>query len=388
MSDLHRRYNLTQVINLSGPLTSYGTSISSSAVVSHAAEGLRHHWNMDELFQRSGELIARWSGAEAGVLTASSAAGITLSVAATMTGCDRGRIGQLPDATGMKNEIVIQQGHCVNFGAPIEQMIRLAGGVPRVVGVMDRTAPADVDAALGPNTAAAMFVVSHHATQTGNVSLEAFVEVCHARGVPVIIDGAAQDHQIERLAGSGADLIILSVQKYLAGPTGGIVCGRRDLVKAVYLQNWGIGRPMKIGKEGIFGAIAALEERIDTDLDAWAADQAGKAAFLMERLTDLPGFAVSLVQDQVGQPVTRVRLAIDPTLAGLTAEEICQRLECGSPSIKPRGHHADEGWFYLEPNHVTRDDLILTANRLREIVTTPRNGQRSVSKDAFLAWLS
>ncbi|HET8524545.1 MAG TPA: aminotransferase class V-fold PLP-dependent enzyme [Thermomicrobiales bacterium] len=390
MGNLHERYRLTPIINLSGPLTMYGTSISSEAVASHAAEGLRHQWDMDELFQRSGELIVQWSGAEAGMLTSSAASGCALAVAATITGCDRGKMERLPNSDGMPNEIVIQKGHVVNFGAPIEQMIRLGGGVVREVGSVNKTTKGQIEFAFGPQTAAAMFVLSHHTTQFGWVQLDEFVELCHAHGVPVIIDAAAQDHQIERLVKSGADLIVVSVQKYLSGPTAGIVCGRRELVKAVYLQNWWIGRTMKIGKEGIFGTMAALEERMATDLGEWDKQQAGQAAYLSERLQGLPGVAVSLERDQVGQPVTRVRLAIDPAVSGWTAEAVCLALQVGTPSIKPRGHHTDEGWFFLEPNHVTEEELDLTAQRLREIVASPMNGNHADGHagDAFLAWLS
>lgn len=369
MLDLHETHNLTRVINLSGPLTMYGTSISSEAVAEAAAEGLRHHWEMDELFGRAGEQIARWSGTEAGTLTACSASGVTLSVAACMTGCDAGYIGQLPDTTGLKNEIVLQKGHAVNFGAPLEQMIRLAGATVREVGTINKTTPVQIEHALGPQTAAAMFVVSHHTTRFGFVQLNEFVSLCHAHDIPVIVDAAAQDHQIERLVASGADLIVLSVQKYLAGPTGGIVCGRRDLVEAVYLQNGGIGRGMKIGKEGVFGTMVCLQERMETSLDDWAEQQAAKARYLAEQLEGLTGVAISLERDLVGQPVTRVRLAVDPQRAGLDAAELCARLQDGNPSIKPRAHHTDEGWFYLEPNHVTQAEMDLTAERFREIVS-------------------
>jgi D-glucosaminate-6-phosphate ammonia-lyase len=367
-ADLHAKYGLTRVINLSGPLTMYGTSSSSQHVCAAAAESLRHHWDMDELFGRAGELIAEWSGAEAGTLTACSASGITLAVAACMTGTDIGRVGQLPDPSGMKSEVLLQKGHSVNFGAPIEQMIRLAGATVREVGTVNRTTTEQIRAGLSERTAAAMFVVSHHTAQYGFVQIREFVDICHAVDVPVIIDAAAQDHQIERMVASGADLIVLSAQKYLAGPTGGIVCGRRDLVEAVYLQNRGIGRTMKIGKEGVFGTMAALEDRMATDLNAWESEQRGKAEYLAGLIEGLRGVAVSLVPDQVGQPVTRVRLTVDPQAAGIDAEGICRELSAGSPSIKPRAHHTDEGWFFLEPNHVTREEMDLVAGRLREII--------------------
>ena len=137
------------VINLSGPATIWGTSISSEAVAAASAHALRHHWDMAALGRWANETIARWSGAEAGTLTACSAAGITLTVAACMTGGDPGRISQLPDASGMKRDIVIQKGHTVHYGAPIEQMIRLAGARVREVGSVNRAVESDLTHALG-----------------------------------------------------------------------------------------------------------------------------------------------------------------------------------------------------------------------------------------------
>ncbi len=394
MSDLARRYELRPVINLSGPLTKYGTSISSKAVSEAAAEALGNHWNMDELYQRSGELIAQWSGAEGGFLTSSSASGITLAVAACMAGDNRGRIYQLPDATGMKNEVVIQKGHAVNFGAPIEQMIRLAGATVKEVGTVNMTSVDQIEHAIGPQTAAGMFVISHHTAQYGYVQLKSFVSMFHAHGVPVIIDAAAQDHQVRRLVESGADLIIMSVQKYLSGPTAGAVCGRTDLIKAMYLQNSGIGRTMKVGKEGIFGTIAAIEERMAIEMTEWDANQREKCAKILDMLQGIPGVGVSLERDKVGQPVTRVRLEVDPKNAGLDAAEICRELERSEPSIKPRAHHTDEGWFLLEPVHISDEEMEYAATRLRDIVAMSDSEKAAVRAnasgvpDAFVEWLS
>lgn len=368
--DLHAPYDLIPVINLSGPLTTYGASVSSERVCAAAAEALRHQWDMEQLFVRAGSVIAAWSGAEAGTLTACAASGVTLGVAACMTGNDLGRISRLPDATGMKSEVLVQKGHSVNFGAPLDQMIRLAGASVREVGTVNRTQPHEIRAGLNEQTAAAMFVVSHHTSQFGFVQLAEFIAVCHGANVPVIIDAAAQDHQIERLVAAGADLLIFSGQKYLSGPTSGIVCGRSDLVEAVYLQNRGIGRTMKLGKEAIFGMMAAFEDRMAINLDDWAVGQREKAAYLGDQIQDLSGVRVSLERDRVGQPVTRVRLEIDASVTGINAEGVCRALAKGTPSIKPRGHHTDEGWFYLEPNHVTRDELDHVAIRLREIFST------------------
>jgi D-glucosaminate-6-phosphate ammonia-lyase len=368
MSDLHERYDLTRVINLSGPLTVYGTGRSSQRVAQVAAEALQHEWVIEELAARASDVIARWSGTDAGMLTASSASGIALTSAACMTGTDFGRVRQLPDTNGMKNEVVIQKGHCVEFGAPIEQMIRVSGARVVEIGTVNQTRISDLEHALNENTAAGMFVISHHTVQYGYIQLQEFVETCHARGVPVIVDGAAQAHQVQRIAESGADLIVVSGQKYLDAPTSGIVCGRKEYVEATALQNKGIGRAMKLGKEGMFGTIAALEEWMETDREDWVAHQREKADYLVRKLEGIPAINVSVVQDQAGQPVSRVRIDIDRDHSPVSAEQVCRKLEKGSPTVRPRGHHSDEGRFLLEPNHASLEELDLTAGRLHAIL--------------------
>jgi len=52
--------------------------------------------------------------------------------------------------------------------------------------------------------------------------------------------------------------VISSGHKAMGAPTSGVLCGHKALIRACYLQNWGIGRAMKVGKEGIAGLIAAI----------------------------------------------------------------------------------------------------------------------------------
>ena len=79
------------------------------------------------------------------------------------------------------------------------------------------------------------------------------VKLAKNLGVPTIIDGAAQDFRIEELLETGADVVLVSGQKYLASPTAGLVFGKREYVDAVRAQDKGIGRGMKATKEAIIG---------------------------------------------------------------------------------------------------------------------------------------
>ena len=79
---------------------------------------------MGELHRRASETIVDLTGAEAGFVTASCSAAISLAVAAAITGNNLWAIEQLPDTGELKNEVLIQTGHMVSYGAPVEQAIR------------------------------------------------------------------------------------------------------------------------------------------------------------------------------------------------------------------------------------------------------------------------
>ena len=112
--DIRPRLGLRSVINVSGTMTSLGASIVVPEAVQTVEAVLTEFVEINELHRRGSEAIARATGAEAGCITASCSAGVTISVAGCMTGADLARIEQLPDTAGMKNEVLIQVGHKVH----------------------------------------------------------------------------------------------------------------------------------------------------------------------------------------------------------------------------------------------------------------------------------
>ena len=154
-----------------------------------------------------------------------------------MTGADLARIEQLPDTTGLKDEVVIQAGHMVDYGAPVEQAIRLAGAKVVPVGQATDARPyqlAGTDRRAHRGGASTSSRITRCSTARSRSRSSA--RVCHARGVPVIVD-AASEYDLEGFLAAGADLAIYSAHKFLGGPTAGIVAGRKDLVRAAFLQN-------------------------------------------------------------------------------------------------------------------------------------------------------
>jgi len=258
MTDLHQKLGLRPVINVSGTMTGLGASIALPQVAQAMAEILPQFVEIGDLQRKASHIIARLTGAEAGFVTASCSAGITLSIAGCMSGDDLSIIERLPQSDGLKNEVIVQMGHVVSYGAPVDQAVRLAGARPILIGQATSCHEHHLEGAITEKTVAALYVVSHHVVEYGLLPLERFAEICHAKGVVVIVD-AASEYDLRKFLAAGADIALYSGHKFLSGPTSGLVAGKKQLVRQAYLQNIGIGRGMKVGKESIYGVMAALE---------------------------------------------------------------------------------------------------------------------------------
>ena len=155
--DIRPQLGLRRIINVSGTMTSLGASIVVPEAVQMAEGILSEFVEINELHRRACATIAQATGAEAGCITASCSAGITIAVAGCMTGADLARIEQLPDAAGMKDEVLIQAGHMVYYGAPIEQALRLTGAKVVPVGQSTFARPYHLAGKINERTAAAVY---------------------------------------------------------------------------------------------------------------------------------------------------------------------------------------------------------------------------------------
>ena len=366
--DLHQRYGLTPVINARGTFTPLGVSRSSRQVGDAVAAALGEFFVIDELLAALSREIADATGAEAATVTHCAAAGITLAVAATMTGSDPERIAALPDANGMPDRVVLPAGHAVDYGHPIVTDIRLAGATPVMAGTRDACGIDDIASALAHERTACLLLVSSRLVGGAEVDLVQAVAAARRRGVPVIIDGAAQDLRLDRLLATGADLVVLSAQKYLAAPTAGLIVGRADLVQACRTQDRGIGRAMKATKEAVVGVLAALQERRDLDLEAWSARQHRKVAGFVEQAGRIPGLQASAVPDPTGLPIARACLSLARVAGSRDATALARELRTGTPSIWLMDHQAADGRLMLELVPLDDGEIEVILGRLGELL--------------------
>ncbi len=340
-------------INAAGHLSSLGGSVLSPAVHRAMVRAGTEFRDMRALLAEAEAEVARLSRAEAACVTAGAASGIAIAVAACLTRGDPELVARVPDLSDERREVVVQAGHLINFGASVEQMVRLGGGIPRPAGRRDAIAPADVDAALGPRSACFLWVQSHHTRANASLTLEECMNMARRAGVPFVIDAAAEEDLGLYVAG-GAGLVIYSGTKALGAPVSGIIVGREPYVSWCRTQSRGIARAMKVGKEQVAGLIVALREYAARDPESERRRQERLLARLEAGLKGLPGIKLVRIDDEAGRPIQRLGLRLPDTVK---ARALQDALEAGDPPIYIRPHRVNEGIIQFDPRCLRPKDI-------------------------------
>lgn len=360
-----------RLISAAGFTTALGGGSLPEAVRRAMDEAAASTYRPDDLQAWASESIAAATGAESGWVTAGAAAAMTLAAAACIAGARRPEIDRLPATDGLAAEIVVQRGHRNAY----DRAFRSAGarivevGYPHMEGV-GLTYEWQLEDAFSERTVA----VAHLAlADEQGVPLERVCELAAARGVPVIVDAAAElppVSNLRRFVEAGAALVAFSGGKAMRGPQGsGILAGRRDLIESVRLQTldmdvdvaeWiaaeggepphhGLGRSMKVGKEQIAGVVIALQEFVRRDHEA----EANEHARWLETLVPAAG--------RIGEPAVLRDLHFYPRLviSGLGEEgarAAAARLAAATPSIVVPHAPLGRGEIVIAPEAIVDAD--------------------------------
>jgi L-seryl-tRNA(Ser) seleniumtransferase len=384
---------LRTVINASGTLTRLGGSRMAPEVLAAMAEAAASFVPIDALQARAGEIIAEHTGAESGYVVTGAAAGLSLGVAACVAGFDVGAMDRLPDTTGLRNEVVVQRGHRNAYDHAIRAVgVRMVEvgylGYPGAGGAY----PWQIAEAITERTAA---VACPILDTPGTVPLREVCAIAHERGVPVIVDAAAElppRSNLRRFIAEGADLVVYSGGKAIGGPqASGILAGSADLIASVALQHqdmdvrdatWsqrgllasgvlrgiphqGFGRSMKVGREEIVGLLVALQ-RFAAGSDEADLERMQRLLDPIEAaLEDVPGVSVAR-HLAPGKPVPSLQVTLCGDDAGGRAYAVVNRLLDGEPPIAVAQSYAEFGQLAVIPQGVTPDEAGSIATRLRQ----------------------
>ena len=358
------------IINASGSVTRYGGTRTRPEVLELMTGAARVMVNIDELNRKAGEEIARLTGAEAGLVCSGAAGGLLLQAIACIAGTDPMKMRQLPDTTGMKNEIVIHTVH--RF--PYDQAYRAAGAKLVEFGDYLFAHPWQLEGSINERTAAVAYLCSPFSSRRV-MPLAQVCEIAHANDVPVIVDAASMlppRANLHRYLRDGADMVVFSGGKGVRGPQGtGILCGRADLIEAAAANGSPaqfLGRPGKVAKEEILGLVTALGMFVEEDEEAEMAAYEALVRRVVDALVEVPGLEVSLKHDGVEYLIPAAVIRFTPEWNGPSPGEVADSMEQGDrPIYLHRLGPPDQ--LGVDPLNLTEEETETVIRRLREVLT-------------------
>ena len=304
-----------------------------------------------ELEETAGAAIAKMVDVPAAYITSGAGSALTLATAACMAGDDDAKIQQLPDTTGMKNEILIQERQRYWY----DRCLELAGAKLVMFGNAEGTTREDLENAIGPSTAAVHYYAVAQEPDPQTLSLEDTIEIAHDKGVPVLVDAAGQIYPLD-LFGSyvrmGADFQCTAA-KYMSSPQStGLAFGSEDMIRKLALQSFvsyegrrirGVGRPQKVDRQEMVGAVAAVRRWMTMNHEERLAETETKCRNMLDPLRGIPGVTVELIDNIIGHQPYGVTLEVDSSVTGFSAHDVVDRLKAGDPPIWTRVREGDTG---------------------------------------------
>jgi uncharacterized pyridoxal phosphate-dependent enzyme len=369
---IYESIGVRPIINCKGTFTIISGSQSLPEVKKAMEEASRHYVQMDELMEAVGQRLAEITKAEWGIVTAGCSAAITNATAACIAGSNPERMQRLPNLQGLKNEIIMAK-YSRNV---YDHAARMLGTT-----IVEVNSAEELERAFNARTAMVLIFSSPPAEQ-GPLSIENTCRIAKGKGVPVLIDAAAEvltipNHHLRR----GATMVAYSGGKCLRGPQcAGLLLGQKDYVRAAWANSaphHAFGRSLKVAKEEIMGMLAAVEMWAKRDQDAeWKAWEAW-LAYISDRVTKIPGVTTEYVQPvDLSNHAPQLRILWDAASLRVTGTEVMNTLSERNPRIflaGAKGRRPDEmaSSVSIMPYMMQPEDHKMVAEALYQLLSKP-----------------
>jgi L-seryl-tRNA(Ser) seleniumtransferase len=367
---VYRDLGVEPVVNATATVTILGGSLMRPETLEAMRQAAECFVDLTELATAVGRRLAEITGNEAAFVCGGAAASMFLAAAACMARDTPDGILRFSDPAGLRDEVVIHRAHRI----PYDQAFELARARLVEIGMPVGTDASELERAINDRTAMVFYLAGGGRQMgPGALPLAEVIRIAKARGVPVVVDAAAQIPPMDSLwrhAEEGADLVLFSGGKGLRGPAStGIIFGRADLVarcraNAAPLQR--LGRSMKVSKEDMIGILSAVELSLAEDHEAAARFLDDVVAFFVAwgaGRSDVE--VVREFPSEAGQPMPRARITFRGALVR-QRDAVVADLYAGRPriSVWPSG---DDG-IYVNPQTLLPGEEAVIAGRLEEIL--------------------
>ncbi len=369
--NVYERVGVKPFINLTSTRTINGGATLLPEVSDAIQEASYYHVNLEELLQKVSPRIAELLEVP-GAFVGSGAAGcLTSATLACMCGGDVEALQQVPNTDGLNDEVVAFR----ETSSIYDHAIRMTGAKIVNVATVD-----DLKKAFGPRTCMA-FAGAAIQLDGSRIPLEAFAKAAHDHGVPLLIDAANELPMIpDPLLSRGADLVVYSGGKSLKGPqSAGLLLGRKDITDIAFWSSaphHTFARPLKVSKEEIIGALAAVEYLVTKrNLDEEHNEYKFWYRHISDRITQVPGVKTEIFDAPRPGYYPEMKVEWDQDKIGYVAREIGEELLNGEPRIMSTAYPkeldpkmADTNHFLIRPMAMWPEDYKVVAERLYEVL--------------------
>ncbi len=371
--DYLKELDVRPFINAAGTYTALTASLMPREVMEAMEQASRKFIRLGDMQDAVGRKIAELLECESAMVTSGAAGALTVGTAACITGKDSAAVRQLPDTTGLRNEVLVQRSHRYGY----EHAVMAAGA--RLVEV--ETAE-EFERAAGSRTAMALFFNANE--PLGQIDAASWVALGKKHRVPTFNDAAADTPPVSNLmkyTKMGFDLVTFSGGKGIRGPqSAGLLLGRKDLIEAARMNtspnSESVSRGMKVNKEEMLGMLVALELFLKTDHDAERAMWDKRAKAIADSVTSLRSVKTETYVPPIANQVPHLKASWDPDVIRMRPPEVLRMLREGEPPIEANPSTNAEalhiGVWMLEPGEEQ-----VVARRLREILKRGMGSDKS-----------
>ena len=371
--DIYDELGIKKIINAAGTYTVVGATKMSPQTLQAVCEAAGSFVKISDLQETVHRRVADLTHNEAAYICNSCSTAIYLAAAAFITHKHKRPYKFINEDIVRKSEVVAFWNQHIPYDHAIEQLgvkLKFIGYTTSQGGIGRE----DLCMAINENTVGIYFAPrtprGYYAPRALN--LEDVIEVAHERGVPVLVDAAAQlppKSNLWEFTQMGADVVTFSGGKDLAGPqASGLAVGKKeylDLMSETGFPNYSAGRLMKIGREEILGLYSAIKQYMENDEDArleWCEEEVKK---LQHLLKDSRFFHVERRwPNQAGQPLPRSFVAVNAP-EGVTAEDVADRLMDFDPGIYCLTEN--QPGIFINPMCLSDGDTEYIAEKLLEL---------------------
>jgi hypothetical protein len=214
-------------------------------------------------------------------------------------------------------------------------------------------------------------------------------EMAKPLDIPILLDAAAEDLTIPPVhLAQGATVVGYSGGKAICGPQcAGLLLGKKDILMSTWQASsphHGPGRDNKVGKEEMFGMLAAVEAWITRDHEAEWQEWMSWLDFISERMLTIEGITTEVTMPEgLSNHAPVLHIQWDPDQLHITGEAVAEEVARNKPRLAIGSGSEDQlTSVNITPNQMQPGNAEVVAERLYGILSQKRPPRSDTLKAA------